>query len=82
MLACKLGVEDNFLDNIAKNSTTGHFDNIAIAGGKSKHTRAITNCANNIGNALSKHTIKGCYNAMMLQTLHIIRMTFVRHFQY
>ena len=41
MLACKLSVEDNFLDNIAKNSTTGHFDNIAIAEGKSKHTWAI-----------------------------------------
>ena len=66
MLACKLDVEDNFLDNIAKNSTTGHFDNIAIAEGKSKHTWAITNCANNIGNALIKHTIKVCHDAMML----------------
>ena len=46
MLACKFGVEDNFLDNIAKNSTTGHFDIIAIAGGKSKHTWALTKLRN------------------------------------
>ena len=76
MLACKLGVEDNFLDIFAKNSTTGHFDIIAIAGEKSKHTWAITNCANNIRNALSKHTIKGCHDDMMLQTLHIKGMAF------
>ena len=30
------------LDNIAKDSTNGHFDTIAIVGGKSKHTWAIT----------------------------------------